>query len=920
MRILMSFAAAAAILLSPVGAAHAQQAVNGSNYVINLRDADIADLAERVSVITGRTIVLDPGVEGTVTVFSTESLDPEGVWALFQAALRVQGFVMVGSGDLWRIVPEADARAGSALDTGGVSGQDFATRIVNLQFLGADAAAAALRPLIDPAGALQPLASSNAIVVTDTADNIARIESLAQQLDRDRAGGLQSFALSFGRAADIAASIQTVTAAQATGGGRPAPLIALDPRSNVLVARGTPGQLAEIRRLVRDLDRPSVSPDEQFTAIPLEFADAVETAEAIRAIIGDRPATAGGGEAAAPALRGTEPRISADRRSNTLLVRADPQTTAEIRSLAQRLDQPTARAGTQLATIPLRFGDAATVAAALEAVLAGAAESEGAPRGAEPPRVSFDARSNSLLVRADARTLDEIRAIAARLDGEQADDLAVIPLRYADADDLVASLEQVAVDPAAPAGQAPLRLSADARGNAILVRGSPERIRRIRDLAAQLDQPGASRSQPVTRVYRLRHADAEPLAEILREIVGLDRVGNNPVARSLRREPQTAAARLTPLALGAEPLEGEGLSGEETVAATLAAADGRALRDLRQDAAPPPIAIRPATDLNALVLRGEPAAVAQIVTLIEQLDQRRPQVLIEAAIVEISGSAGEQLGIQFGFGDAAPDDLGIAGTSFSNAGVSLGTILTVLGIPEAGLIGQGLTLGGSIGDDFSILLQALATSSKANLLSTPSLTTLDNEEAEIVVGQNVPFRTGSFTIDGNSTDPFTTIQREDVGITLRVAPRINEGDVVRLAVAQEVSSLVDTNVLGAADLITNRRSIETTVLADDGETIVLGGLITDDQLAAESKVPLLGDIPVAGRLFRSDSVNRTKRTLFVFLRPTILRNRTAVSQVSQSKYERLRQSEGERFNSGDLLLTPPLPQFIRLTPEIDGLY
>jgi general secretion pathway protein D len=231
------------------------------------------------------------------------------------------------------------------------------------------------------------------------------------------------------------------------------------------------------------------------------------------------------------------------------------------------------------------------------------------------------------------------------------------------------------------------------------------------------------------------------------------------------------------------------------------------------------------------------------------------------------------------------------------------------------LAAPGLSLAGGSPGNFSVLVQALGTSSKANLLSTPSITTLDNEPAEIVVGQNVPFRTGSYSTDGNTLTPFTTIQRQDVGLTLRVVPRIHEGDSIRLEVSQEVSSLVGA-VTGAADLITNRRSIQTTVLADNGDTIVLGGLISDDRTQVKSQVPVLGDIPVVGNLFKSRSVEQVKRTLFVFLRPTILRDRASVVAAADARYARLRAQEaGDPERS--LLLHPPAP---RLPLEIQGLY
>lgn len=224
-----------------------------------------------------------------------------------------------------------------------------------------------------------------------------------------------------------------------------------------------------------------------------------------------------------------------------------------------------------------------------------------------------------------------------------------------------------------------------------------------------------------------------------------------------------------------------------------------------------------------------------------------------------------------------------------------------------------MTLGSG---DFGLLLQALSQNTSANLLSTPSLMTLDNQPASIVVGQNVPFRTGSFATDGNTVQPFTTIERRDVGLTMNVLPRINDGDTVRLDISQEVSSLVNANVEGAADLITNRRSIQTSILAQSGSTIVLGGLITRDDLKSLQKVPGLGDVPVLGELFKSRGRNSTQRTLFVFLKPTVMRS----GQSLKTTYEaRLKAIDGARSNlaetsRGQALTRKP----VRL--EIGGIY
>ena len=242
-------------------------------------------------------------------------------------------------------------------------------------------------------------------------------------------------------------------------------------------------------------------------------------------------------------------------------------------------------------------------------------------------------------------------------------------------------------------------------------------------------------------------------------------------------------------------------------------------------------------------------------------------------------------------------------------------VLAAVGAPASVALSTGATLAAS-NNDFGLLVQALSNSTRARLLSTPSVTTLDNEPATIVVGQNVPFRTGSFATDGNTVTPFTTIERQDVGITMNVVPRITAGGVVQLVIEQEISSLVNGNVEGAADLVTNRRVINTTVMADNGGTVVLGGLITDDRLSSEQKVPGLGDIPVVGNLFKSRDARESRRTLFVFLRPTILRDRADIQAASANRLTRLRQADG--IAAPRTILRE---QEVRQLPlEIQGLY
>lgn len=271
---------------------------------------------------------------------------------------------------------------------------------------------------------------------------------------------------------------------------------------------------------------------------------------------------------------------------------------------------------------------------------------------------------------------------------------------------------------------------------------------------------------------------------------------------------------------------------------------------------------------------------------------RRAQVMIEAAIVEISDELGQDLGVQVAVGDESGSSTPVMGTNFGNVGRSLGDVLgailseSVIS-PAVGGITVGAGQRNENGVSWGILLQALSTSAAANLLSTPSIITLDNQESEIIVGQNVPFRTGQSAVTGDGlTNPFTTIERRDIGLTLKVTPTISADGLVRLVVEQTTESVADS-IEDASDIVTNKREIKTTVLADDGETIVLGGLTREDYQVNKSKVPLLGDIPFIGRLFSSESERRIKRNLLVFLRPKILLGKTEAVAATSEKFNKL---------------------------------
>ncbi len=480
---------------------------------------------------------------------------------------------------------------------------------------------------------------------------------------------------------------------------------------------------------------------------------------------------------------------------------------------------------------------------------------------------------NAVVITDTAESARKLIEVATGLDQNEVRASRVLQFRHTQAS--IAGAAIVEVLGVNPNGA---RLSVDPGSNTLLVRGTADQLDEVEMLAQSMDVPPVRNPQVAlnTRVFPLRFGEAEQVVTILNATLsGNGTSVTNAVAAELQQDGLNAAAPISD-------------STEIKVAADVAQ--------------------------NAIVARGTEAQLNEVAALLQQIDRRRAQVLIEAAIVEVSGETARRISTQLGFGDLAPPS-GLAATSFSNGGAGLGSLLAALGVPNAALASGGgsLTLGGG---DFGLLLQALSQNTSANLLSTPSLMTLDNQPASIVVGQNVPFRTGSFATDGNTVQPFTTIERRDVGLTMNVLPRINDGDTVRLDISQEVSSLVNANVEGAADLITNRRSIQTSILAQSGSTIVLGGLITRDDLKSLQKVPGLGDVPVLGELFKSRGRNSTQRTLFVFLKPTVMRS----GQSLKTTYEaRLKAIDGARSNlaetsRGQALTRKP----VRL--EIGGIY
>jgi len=451
--------------------------------------------------------------------------------------------------------------------------------------------------------------------------------------------------------------------------------------------------------------------------------------------------------------------------------------------------------------------------------------------------------------------------IIAEVDRPDSDELEIIPLKHASASELVRILNSLNATGAAKEGVNEVKLAADDRTNSILVTGDRAARLKTRATVSYLDTPLEDGSGN-THVIYLKYAKAENLEKIL---------------TGLKEQ-------------GAKAKSGTGVK----VAPVAGVATGSVIS---QNAI-----IQADEETNSLIVTADPNTVKNLKAVIRQLDIRRAQVLIEAIIAEITTSKNKEVGVGMAV-DGSPSSNNTIPVGISNL-AGIGDLLTAaIGgtVPTSIPSGLSLGLGGtnSSGVRYGMLLRALQSDQNTNILSTPNIVTLDNEEAELIVGQNLPFVTGSFTGTG-STDPqnpFQTIERQDVGLTLKVTPQINEGDTVKLVLEQETSSVIPGTVdLGIA---TRKRSIKTSVLVDDGGILILGGLIQEEVTDTESKVPLLGDIPVLGFLFRSQNTTKSKANLMVFLRPSILRDHKDATFVTNEKYNYIRGIESESYDKED---------------------
>ena len=503
--------------------------------------------------------------------------------------------------------------------------------------------------------------------------------------------------------------------------------------------------------------------------------------------------------------------------------------------------------------------------------------------------INVNPGNNSLVITDYADNLQRMARIIAALDVSNASDVEVIALKHAIAVDLAPLVTRL-IEPGtaltAPTPSAPgqggtdykTTLLAEPRSNTLIVRAAnPARLALVRSLVSKLDQPLNSTPSGNIHVVYLKNADATKLAATLRAAVS--GAANSASVTPTLNTPSAPVAQTPGLSAGA----GSSL-GTLSNTANASTTGGQIQAD---------------TATNSLIITAPEPQYRQLRAVIDMLDQRRAQVMVESLIAEVNADKAMQMGIQWQTAAGqAGSSVGIIGTNFNSGIASTAGQGNILGISAAGnaaasALNNGLNVGNVRNINGTYVLGTLATflekNGDGNILSTPTLLTLDNEEAKIVVGQNVPFVTGQYTSNNTATgavNPFQTIERKDVGLTLKVKPQISETGTVKLTIFQEVSS-IDYTKVSTAGFITNKRSIESNVLVEDGSIVVLGGLLSDEYAGNKNQVPGLGDIPGLGWLFKSESRSRTKSNLMVFLRPVVVRDAAATEALSNNRYQQM---------------------------------
>ncbi len=664
--------ATTALLISASGTIHAQtkqrtapnatSAPAGEPVTLNFVNADIEAVARTMATITGRNVVVDPRVKGQLNLVAERPVSPAAAFQQFLAALRLQGFTVVESSGLYKVVPEADAKLqggsvsvarGGNAGSSGLAGGQIVTQIFKLNYESAGNLVPVLRPLISPNNTININPGTNALVITDYADNLQRLGKIIAAMDVSNATDVE--------------------------------------------------------------------------IIPLQNAIATELAPLVARLIDGGAASGGASSTHGQTDTFFKTTLLAEPRSNALIVRA-----------------------------------------------------------ANPARVA------------------QVRALVAKLD------------------------------------QAPAAGNASANGN--------------------------------IHVVYLKNADATQLATTLRAAMAANGAGAAASSSAAPSSGNSSAGLSAAMGMGAG----------STSTSNQPSTGGQIQAD-------------PAT--NSLIITAPEPQYRQLRAVIEQLDGRRAQVLVESLIAEVNVEKSAQFGIQWQSLIGQNSNLiGIVGSNFNVGGANLFNLAQSIYQKDGQVLpsgGMNIGLAGKHNGEYVLgaLANLLQTSGDGNVLSTPNLLTLDNEEAKILIGENVPFPTGSYANTGGNTssvNPFTTVERKDVGLTLRVRPQINENGTVKLVIYQETSAVKASNEKSLNGPTTTKRSIESTVLVEDGSIIVIGGLLQDKYSGGQEKVPFLGDIPGIGALFRSDTRTREKTNLMVFLRPVVLRSGDDSSRLSMDRYDLMR--------------------------------
>jgi len=542
--------------------------------------------------------------------------------------------------------------------------------------------------------------------------------------------------------------------------------------------------------------------------------------------------------------------------------------------------------------------------------------------------------NNTLVITDYANNLARLADIIDAIDQPSATDPVVIPLKFASAVDVAATVNRLFAEAGAQSqGQGAavaeptqrFAVVADTRSNSLLARsGDPSRLARLRKFVAILDSPTNAGGN--IHVVYLKNAEAVKLAEILRAIyqgeAGTTTGGTGAATTPTAQRTSLGGTAGINTPSNQSPLQSGGTSG-------LGAPSSFSLNQAQNTPSAPGI-IQADASTNSIIITAPDAIYNNLRAALDKLDVRRAQVYVEALIAEVGANKAAEFGIQWqdlnGYGKSNAQPFG--GTNFGGAGQN------IIGIAQnPGTAGQGLNVGIIKGQvnvpgvgqilNLGFLVRALQTDSSSNILATPTLLTLDNEEAVILIGQNVPFITGQYALSGGATTPtpFQTVERHDVGVTLRVKPQISEGGTVRLQIYQEVSSIEDAT--NPAGVITNKRAVESTILVDDGRIVVIGGLIQDTVLDGVQKVPVLGDIPVLGSLFRYKTRSHVKTNLMVFLRPTLVRNSQRAEEYTGERYDYILGEQQKAKPAHDVVLPdvesptlPPRPQTPALQIEV----